>query len=668
MAKRSTPYVASLAPLLCSCAVALSFDDYDLASHPTTAFYQVGGSVDGVPAGAAVLLALNGASPLRVSNGPFTFSDALPDGATYNIELKEQAAGRTCTLERGTGKISGAAITDVAVHCASNDTSLHDVAFSGGPLTQADEGAVLTARIKTSDDYWQQVSATLTAAATDPEAQIRLVGSPSVRGSINTPIVVKQGPNFFDLEVTARDGVTKGTTHVNIVGYPNDYLKASNTGGFNAQFGYSVALSDDGNTLAVGAKGERSGSTGINGNQSDASAENAGAVYLFVRTTSGWQQQAYMKASDAKRSASFGYAVALSSDGNTLAVRADLPDSSGAVYLFTRTASRWTEQAILRAPSPKSGDYFGYSIALSADGNLVAVGSLRDGNIGAAYVFARSGTLWAEQARVQASTPASLMYFGSAVALARDGSTLAVGATNESSNATGVGGNETNTSAPSSGAAYVFTRSGTTWTQQAYVKASNTHQGDLFGTSLGLSTNGNRLIVGAPYESSSATGVGGDQTATAAGIDSGAVYIFSRTGASWAQESYVKASNARKLAFFGISAAFAADGEMLAVGAFEEDGGAIGVNGDPSAVKNAISGAAYVFSHAGGQWAERAYVKPSNTRILSREYLHFGRSVALSHDGKTLAVGGEGDESKATGVNGDQSDDSIDSAGAVYVF
>ena len=102
-----------------------------------------------------------------------------------------------------------------------------------------------------------------------------------------------------------------------------------------------------------------------------------------------------------------------------------------------------------------------------------------------------------------------------------------------------------------------------------------------------------------------------------------------------------------------MSTAFAADGEMLAVGAYQEDSAASGVNGDPSAAKNSTVGAAYVVSHAGGQWAQRAYVKPSNPRILSREYLNFGRSVAISRDGRTLAVGGEGDESKATGVNGD---------------
>jgi hypothetical protein len=112
----------------------------------------------------------------------------------------------------------------------------------------------------------------------------------------------------------------------------------------------------------------------------------------------------------------------------------------------------------------------------------------------------------------------------------------------EDSNATGINGNQADDSAPDSGAVYVFTRSGGVWSQQAYVKASNTGPGDSFGFSLALSADGNTLAVGAYLENSNATGIGGNQADNSA-LDSGAVYVFTRSGGVWSQQAYIKASN-----------------------------------------------------------------------------------------------------------------------------
>src|SRR5262249_19250367 len=128
---------------------------------------------------------------------------------------------------------------------------------------------------------------------------------------------------------------------------------------------------------------------------------------------------------------------------------------------------------------------------------------------------------------------------GWSVALSADGLTLAVGAPFESSMATGIDGDQADNSAPDAGAVYVFIRTGATWTQQAYIKASNTHANEGFGFSVALSADGSTLAVGALEESSAATGVNGDQVDDSA-PDAGAVYVFTRSGATWNQQAYIK--------------------------------------------------------------------------------------------------------------------------------
>jgi trimeric autotransporter adhesin len=179
-------------------------------------------------------------------------------------------------------------------------------------------------------------------------------------------------------------------------------------------------------------------------------------------------------------------------------------------------------------------------------------------------------------------------YFGDSVALSGD--TLAVGASGEGSAAQGVGGDQANNTASDSGAVYVFQRSGTTWLQEAYLKASNTGAGDLFGTSVALS--GDTLAVGAFREDSGARGVGGDQDDNSAS-DSGAVYVFRRSGTVWQQEAYIKASNTGADDYFGYSVALS--GDTLAVGAPYEDSAAQGVGGDQTDNTASDSGAVYIF-------------------------------------------------------------------------
>ena len=254
-------------------------------------------------------------------------------------------------------------------------------------------------------------------------------------------------------------------------------------------------------------------------------------------------------------------------------------------------------------PATLATDHFGTSVALSGD--TLAVGAFGEGgSSGAVYVYVRDGASWTQQAWLKASNANAMDTFGHAVAI--DGDTLVVGASAEDSAATTVDGDQANNAASSSGAAYVFVRTGMTWTQQAYLKSSNTAADARFGTSVAIS--GDVVAVGASGDASAGTNTGG-------------VYVFARTGTTWTQQAALRASNAAARAAFGTRVALS--GDTLAVGAPYE------------ATGSSQSGAVYVFVH-GSTWTEQRLLKASDAAA----YDYFGS--ALSLDGDTLAVGAYG--------------------------
>ena len=477
------------------------------------------------------------------------------------------------------------------------------------------------------------------------------------------------------------------------------YIKASNTDA-DDQFGNGVALSGD--TLVVGAYLEDSAATGIDGDQSNNNAPNSGAVYVFTRDAAGiWSQQAYIKASNTDAGDEFGFdGVALS--GDTLAVGARFEDSTatgidgdqsdnsapdaGAVYVFTRDAAGvWSQQAYIKASNTDAGDWFGRLIALSGD--TLVVGAHREASAatgidgdqsdnsafvancgffgcgaGAVYVFTRDAAgVWSQQAYIKASNTDAVDQFGVAVALSGD--TLAVGARREESTATGIDGNQSDNSSFKAGAVYVFTRDAAeVWSQQAYIKASNTDADDLFGGLDLIALSGDTLAVGARFETSGATSIDGDQSNNST-REAGAVYMFTRDGAGvWSQQAYVKASNTGFTDQFGNRLALS--GDTLVVGARFEDSGATGIDGDQDDNTANDSGAAYVFTRDGaGLWSQQAYVKASNADAGDE----FGIDVALAGD--TLVVGARLEDSAATGIDGDQSNTGFSgTVVAVHVF
>lgn len=458
------------------------------------------------------------------------------------------------------------------------------------------------------------------------------------------------------------------------------YLKASNSG-VNDRFG--VVLAIDGDTLVVGAPFESSASIGVNGNQTDNSASASGAVYVFARVNGNWMQQAYLKASNSNSGDLFGGAVALS--GDTLVVGAvseassatgvngnqsdNTAPHSGAVYVFVRVSGVWSQEAYIKASNTNSGDEFGVAVSISGDtlvvgswledSNAVGVNGVEGDNStlesGATYVFTRSGSSWSQQAYIKASNTGSGDRFGKSIAIDED--TLVVGAPTESSSATGINGNQLDDSLSQAGAVYVFKRTGGIWAQEAYVKASNTSVNDQFGQSVALSSD--TFAVGAWYENSAATGINGSQLANST-VFSGAAYVFVKSGGSWTQQAYIKASNAEHDDQFGV--AIALSGDDLVIGAWAEDGSSAGINGNDHDNLKLESGAAYVFRRTAGVWSQDFYVKASNTGAGDQ----LGWGVGIS--GGLLAVGAPFEASAAFGINGNQADNSAPQSGAAYVF
>ena len=196
-----------------------------------------------------------------------------------------------------------------------------------------------------------------------------------------------------------------------------------------------------------------------------------------------------------------------------------------------------------------------------------------------------------------------------------------------------------------------------------YFKASNTNAGDRFGQALSASDDGNTLIVSAYCEESNATGVNGLQSDNSASR-AGAVYVFNQTASEWSQQAYLKASNTEATDCFGWSVALSGDGNTLAVGAYNEDSAATGIDGSEADNSASDAGAVYVFTRVGNVWTQQAYIKASNTEAAD----FFGYSCSLSDDGDTLLVSAPLEDSGAMGVGGNEGDNTASASGAAYVF
>jgi hypothetical protein len=352
---------------------------------------------------------------------------------------------------------------------------------------------------------------------------------------------------------------------------------------------------------------------------------------------------------------------------------------TGCAYIFVRTGTVWSQQAYIKASNTDNGDDFGTSIALSANGNQLAVGAFNEASAGsdqadnsapragAVYTYTRNGSTWMFESYVKASNAGAGDRFGEAVALSDDGQTLAVGAPLEAGGNAGINVDGTDNSLIEAGAAYVFRHAGSTWTQEAYIKpgyldsVSAGAAYDQFGWSVALDINGDTLAVGSRLEQSDAAGVNGDPTNNNA-QGSGAAYVFVRNGTTWAQQAYIKASNPSIDDFFGEQVALTSDGNFLAVGAPNEDGAGRGF--DPTDNNDAPdAGAVYTYRRVGSTWLPVQYIKSPNTDDGDQL-----RGVALNADGHTIVIAAIGEDGASMGFGGDPSDNTVMDSGAVFVI
>lgn len=494
-------------------------------------------------------------------------------------------------------------------------------------------------------------------------------GSPTPEGAVGetAKVIFSNGTtnNYFgnavaiqgDLAVVGAPGYLSDTGAAYVfqqsgTAWTQQAILTASDGAAGDLFGWSVAISGD--SVIVGAF--------------EASSIQ-GAAYVFVQNGSNWSQQAKLTADSPQNGDRFGSGVAIY--GDTAIVGAFLDDDQssnhGSAYVFERTGSTWTRTQQLFGSTPGTDDQFGYSVALSG-GTAVIGAPMRDvgshSDQGSAFVFVYSGSTWVEQAELTAGTEREQV--GASVAVSGD--TAILGAP-----LTIVGGNQ-------QGSAYVFTRSGVTWSQQAQLTASDGQADDFFGSSVGIS--GDRAVVGAypddvtgePYQGSAyvfertgsvwtqvakltANEDGGDDwfgySAAISGnniiigsplddiganADQGSAFIYRVLGTGWTQESQTVPSGAAAGDSFGISVAISGDTAVVGASTHDDVGGA-------------DQGSAYVFVRSGSAWTQQAILLAGDGAAGDL----FGTSVAISAD--TVVVGAPADD---VGTNADQ--------GSAYVF
>jgi len=362
-------------------------------------------------------------------------------------------------------------------------------------------------------------------------------------------------------------------------------------------FGISVAISGD--YAIVGAYADDTGAT------------DAGSAYIYVRSGTTWSLQATLNNPAPAAYDRFGHSVAISGDYAIVGAYADDTgaDDAGSAYIYVRSGTTWSLQSTLNNPTPTASDLFGYSVAISGD--YVIVGAYGDDtgatDAGSAYIYVRSGTTWSLQSTLNNPTPVATDYFGCSVAISGD---YAI-----------VGAHNDDTGVTDAGSAYIYTRSGTTWSLQATLNNPTLVADDLFGHIVAIS--GDYAIVSATYNDTGAD-------------NAGSAYIYVRSGATWSLQATLNNPAPATSDQFGRSVAIS--GDYTIVGAHGDDTGA----GD--------AGSAYIYVRSGTTWSLQSTL--NNPAPAAGD--QFGVSVAISGD--YAIVGALGDD---TGADG---------AGSAYIY
>ncbi|CAN5240694.1 hypothetical protein BH09MYX1_BH09MYX1_31050 [soil metagenome] len=571
-----------------ACIATHSFDGYDVSAFGVPR--SVAGTVAGLDDTLAVTLTLESrgvVQTISAENGAYVFPTSIADGESYSVKATAPD-GFVCTVANGFGIVAKDLAVDV--QCSSDDTALAALSTSLGGLnpdlaieisdyTVGPVGLVDTKGIV-------RTTVTVTAIAHRSDATVRIFGKEAVA---KLTVAGALSPAVVPIEVTAKSG-SKRTYHIALeLGFR---VKASPTEKY-AQFGHAVAVSGD--TIAVGAR---------------FGAGNVGSVDIYDKSSGKPVFVTHLAPTDPSVDLHFGSSVAL--EGDRLVVGAASLNIAQAVYVFERKNGVWAQSAKLVATLPDVDRQFGYRVALSGD--TIAVGDPWDdspsnvsntgesskgaSNAGSVHVFHYDGASWTREAYLKGSHVLGNHQFGWAIALRQ--SSLFIGARNDSGDVNGADDSFNYFC----GAAYVFTRSGSTWTQAQYLKPSNVGAVNYFGTAVAF--DGTTLAIGAPSESSANVGVGGSPSGSL--LQSGAIYLFQLVAGKYQQTVFVKPSNPHLHGGFGSSVALA-DGFMF-VGAAGDRSVGVGVDStDPKVDDKIASGSAYLFSSL-KSWTQVAYIKP----------------------------------------------------------
>jgi FG-GAP repeat/IPT/TIG domain len=367
-------------------------------------------------------------------------------------------------------------------------------------------------------------------------------------------------------------------------------LTAADEIGADARLGNSVAISSDGDTAIVGGWTDNS---------------KAGAAWVYVRSGTSWREQQKLTVSDGTANQRFGESVALSADGNTALISAPDYATTGAVWIFVRSATTgtWSEQQMIKSVG-------GTSVALSADGNTALIGDTALGSdfTGGAYVYTRSGALWSKLGSTLApndADPNGLAHFGGSVALSGDGNTALIGG-----NEDGFGSSE---GATDPGAAWIFTRGSSGFSQDGSKIVPN-DEGSLdyaaFGGSVSLSSDGSIALIG--------------------GAGEGYAWVYTRSGSSYSELDRLSGSDATSASLFGASVSLSSDGDTALIGGYSDG---------PATANATYPGAAWEFSRQGSTFVQDG----PKTVPAGDTGSEFGYSVALAGDSNTALIGGETD-------------------------
>jgi hypothetical protein len=411
-------------------------------------------------------------------------------------------------------------------------------------------------------------------------------------------------------------------TKSNNVWQQEAYIKASNTGA-DDHFGSSISLSGDGKTLVVGAENE-DGNSDTKSNSGavyvfyKATSSWAQQAYLKPTYSDNDDQFGAFGALDISDNGNIVAVGAIYEDsGETEFTGTGNNNTSvdaGAVYIFTRSSSVWQQTQYIKADNTGAGDNFG-KLSLSGDGLTLVVSAFNEDSsstginstennsatdAGAMYVFVYDGTNWTQEAYIKASNAEADDEFGGdeSLLISQDGLTIAVAAGGEDSNALGLSDVNTegaDNSSQSSSAVYVFRKESGTWSQEAYIKSDHDND-NLFGGKRGLALNktGTSLAIGTIWNSSSNLGVSSDSNNSGSLTQAGAVYFYTKSGSSWAKTSFLKAPNTGSSDQFSVSIAMDETGATMVVGAAKESSNATGVTGTGQ-TNNGTSGAGAVY-------------------------------------------------------------------------